>query len=402
MNTYVFEARDEHGQLVADVIAKENENEVFAHLADLRLIPTNISVTKTRSSDWKMRYRKEKIILFSELATYKRNNVPMREIAEDLRLLFKPGTKWSTILAGFLTDITGSSRLYDAMGHRTDVFSEHEIQLMKTAYAVGKEVEMLETLVRYLRRSDRVLGKIFQAMVYPLALIIGMVIALAIYGVVMLPQLKRLYTSLNIEPTFPLPLLFWFFDTVSTPLGAIGLLAGTTLLIGLVYLGFKNQRASIYLDRFVLNAPLFGELVYLQRLARTLFVLDLMLSAGQKNRAFSSALSAASGAVFRTALSRCQHEIEEGNVKKWNDVFALAPEIFSVTLIGLMRSGERNGKIAEKIKDALANAEYRVDEIIVVLPERLQTMITVVFSVLIGFLMYAMVVPISNGVAQIR
>ena len=402
MSLYVYRARDTVGKVRTGTLRVGTLAEVREYLLDRGFTPIEVTQDAPESSWSTAAYRKEKIILFRELANYKQTAVPLAEIQRDLTQLFSANAKWCEIVSGFLADLTRGLKTSDAMAQRPTIFSQHEVSLMQTAFQAGKEPAMLLVLAQYLQRSDNIAGKIWQAAFYPIVLTVGLVVSSTIYSVVMLPQLMELYRSLNIEPVFPIPQILALITFLSTPVTAIPTLFALVLAIGALVAWARTPHGSIRLDRATMNAPLFGRLIFLSQLVRVLFILDLMLSSGQRPKAFEAALSASTGPVFRNAIKRCKTSLEEGRALRWDMAFAEAPEIFDPVLIGTIRSGERNGNLSDKLRDAISIAEARINDVIATLPERLQTAVTIVFTVIIGIFVYAMVVPTSSAVAHLH
>src|SRR5262249_2987002 len=130
MQTYTYYARDAELRMHVDTIQKEREAEVYAFLDSLNLKPVDVIPVANEQAAWRIKYRKEKIILFNELATYKKaGNITAREMANDILSIFPKGTAWYTIVSGFLEDISKNRKLYQAMAERPKIFAQHEIEL---------------------------------------------------------------------------------------------------------------------------------------------------------------------------------------------------------------------------------------------------------------------------------
>ncbi|HMD01650.1 MAG TPA: type II secretion system F family protein [Candidatus Baltobacteraceae bacterium] len=402
MQTFVYRARDVEARVVEEAVRVDSERDLESYLNDRRLIAVSIKRLESNASALRPRFRKEKIVLFSELASYIKSSIPATEMRKDIVRTFPEGTRFHEIVVGFLDDYANGRRLFEAMARRPTIFSESEVQLMRAAAESGNNVEMLQMLIAYLKRNDTVARKIWQASFYPLMLTAALIVSIAIYSTVMLPQLVILYTQLDITPIFPIPQLLWTMALIHNP---FGLLCGAAMAAGTVIAlsGWrKTTNGRERLDLALMNMPLFGRLVFLGRLAKTLFVLQLMLEAGQRSTAFLAAQAAADGAVFRGVLARMSRALDEGRVVAWDQALETAPHLFDPLLLGMIRSGERNGVLSEKLQEATLLAETRIDEQIGTLPEKLQVAVTISFTVIIGFFVYAMVIPTSNAIAHLH
>jgi type IV pilus assembly protein PilC len=400
---YEYRAYDASGRQVIDTVRVSDPSEINEHLASRNLVAVSIRKAETGWKPFRPKFRKEKILFYQELLSYRRNNIPASETRRDLVELFPLKSRFRPIVDGVLQDIESEGRkTWEAMQRRDDVFQQSEIELMRVAHGQGQEVEMLGMLVAFLKRSDTIMRKIANASVYPTILSIGGVVAVTVFATVMLPQLVSLYKELDIEPVFPIPQLMYVMDAFSHPITQIPALLIVAGLIAGITAWARTPKGAIGLDRAFMNLPLFGRMIFTGRLVKSLFVLQLMYDAGQRSSAFAAAHAAAEGAVFRKSLGRISYDLAEANVTKWDDAMALEPSVFDKLLVGIVRSGEKNGVLAEKLKDAIDMKQIQIDEMIATFPEKMQAAITGIFTVIVGFLLYAMVVPTSSAIAHLH
>ena len=106
--------------------------------------------------------------------------------------------------------------------------------------------------------------------------------------------------------------------------------------------------------------------------------------------------------VFRNALAAIQAQFDESKARSWPEAWEAAPEIAGPRLLGLIRSGDRHGLLPEKIGDAIEDIYIAIDETIATLPEKLQTLGTVIFVPPILAVLWVIVVPTSNATAHLH
>lgn len=402
MKSYVLTAYDTRTRkIVTETLRYERPSDVYAYAREHAYVGIDINDDATPSFN-ESRFRGDKIRLFRELALYLDRGIPREEIKTDLCRHWDERSSFYPIVEGFLTDLATKDPVFRAMAKRPDVFSETEVELLHLGWEKGREVEALNQIVRYLKRDDTVARKVKAASWYPSVLLVGMLASFTIYNWVMLPQLRQLYATLNIKPVWPLPWLFAIYDFLSSPLHD-ALLA--VLLVGCAFgvvLWARTDRGAAALDNFRLNMPLFGELEYRKRLINALYIVQLMVDAGERAGAIIAARRASRGPVFRNALARIQDDLDQSKARSWAGAWEKAPEIAGPRLLGLIRSGDRHGLLPEKLGEAIEDEYVAIDETIAALPEKLQTLATILFVPPILAILYVIVVPTSNATAHLH
>jgi type II secretory pathway component PulF len=406
MQTYAYEAYDDAGRIHKDTIRARNRREARSLLRarDNPLYAAALTESRASTSRSAARFRREKALLYHEIALYHTAGADRHEMADDVIRVFEESKpQWRRVAVGFLDALRSNKPYYRAAAEFPRIFGAEEVNLLQHAHEKGREVQTLELLASSLRREDDLSGKVRNVLWYPGVLSIAAVIVLGIYGNSLLPQLRTLYDELQLKPVFPLPILFATYDGLHQPTIVGGIVLLIALIAGLVSVAYRTSEEVRYrVDMAYLNLPQFGKIARLARLIPTLFALQMMYLAGQQSWGLRAAYDAARGPVFRRAFARARDAQENGEVRLWAEALDRARDVVPSTMIGLVRIGERRSRVDEKLEMAIDECNRRADELAALLPKKIEVMAAVAFGSMVGLLAYAIIVPISTATAQIH
>jgi type II secretory pathway component PulF len=406
MQTFAYEAYDDNGRVYKDTIRARSRREARSLLRtrERPLYTARLTESRARTSRAAAKFRREKATLYREIALYHRAGADRHEMADDIMRVFdesKPN--WRRVAGGVLDALRNNQPYYRAAAAFPKIFGAEEVNLLQHAHEKGKEPDTLEMLASTLTREDDLSGKVRNVLWYPAILTVAGVTVMVMYGNSLLPQLRGLYHELQLQPVFPLPIMFAVYDGIHQPAIVAAVLLGLMLVAGLGTLAYQtNEELRFRIDMAYLNVPQFGKIARLSRLIPTLFALQMMHSAGQQLWGLRAAHDAARGPVFRRAFARARDAQDNGEVRLWAEALEHAREVVPPTMIGLIRIGEKRSRVGEKIDMAIAECYRRADELAAILPKKIEVMAAVVFGIMVGFLAYAIIIPISTATAQIH
>jgi general secretion pathway protein F len=261
-----------------------------------------------RIGAWRSRVRPADITAATrELATLLNAGIPLDT---SLRMLERHAhqPKLKAALASINDSVQAGRRFSTALAAHDELFDSLYINLIKSGEASGSLADVLERLADHRERADAFRASVVSALTYPVALAAVAAVSLLVLVAFVIPRFIPLFEDADA----PLPLLTqavfgiagflqsWWWALVA--LAALGASAGKR------WLGRAENRVK--LDRWLLTAPIAGELVQgteTVRFARTLETLlrnglpllaALKLTEGvQRNRRVSAALETAMNAV---------------------------------------------------------------------------------------------------------
>jgi type IV pilus assembly protein PilC len=167
-------------------------------------------------------------------------------------------------------------------------------------------------------------------------------------------------------------------------------------LFGAIYFFFQAWRRSLKMqqtmDRLLLRAPIFGEVIRKATIARWTRTLSTMFAAGVPLvEALDSVGGASGNAVYLEATRKIQTEVSTGTSLTSAMVSA---NVFPNMVTQMVSIGEESGSLDAMLGKVADFFEEEVDEAVAALSSLMEPLIMVILGVLIGGLVIAMYLPI--------
>ena len=184
------------------------------------------------------------------------------------------------------------------------------------------------------------------------------------------------------------------FDGITAAL--LGRAAPFGILGGGVYVFFESWKRSPkmqkVMDRMLLRAPIFGDLVMKSSVARWTRTLSTMFAAGVPLvEALDSVGGASGNAVYAEATEQIQKDVSTGSALTTS---MQTTGVFPVMVIQMCAIGEESGSLDQMLGKAAEFFEDEVDEAVKGLSSLLEPVIIVILGTLIGGIVVAMYLPI--------
>ncbi len=154
----------------------------------------------------------------------------------------------------------------------------------------------------------------------------------------------------------------------------------------------RSEKMQMAMDRLLLRAPVFGELIRKAVLARWTRTLSTMFGAGVPLvEALDSVAGAAGNAVYAQATEQIQKEVSTGTA------LTMAMQntgVFPTMVLQMASIGEESGSLDHMLGKAAEFYEDEVDEMVTGLSSLMEPFIIVILGVLIGGIVVSMYLPI--------
>jgi len=169
--------------------------------------------------------------------------------------------------------------------------------------------------------------------------------------------------------------------------GAIG-----ALIFVLANLKKRSKTFNDLLDRYILKAPIFGEIVTKATIARFARTLSTMFAAGMPLvEALETVADACGNSVYGNAIMQMRDEVATGTQM---NVSMKQSGLFPNMVVQMLAIGEETGAVDTMLAKVADFYEEEVDNMVDGLSSLLEPMIMAILGVLIGGLVIAMYLPI--------
>jgi type II secretory pathway component PulF len=283
------------------------------------------------------------------------------------------------------------------MAKHPKVFSRVYVALVRAGETAGIMEKIMMRLAENSEKSREFRSKVIGAMIYPIIILIGMVVVVVVMMVVVIPKLSALYADFGSElpPTTKAVIAisnfsvkFWWLVVVAV--------AG----LGMAFRVLINTEAGRFQwDAFLYKLPVTGPLAKQVMLTEITRTMGLLVGAGVSVVEALNIVAETSGnVVIKKELIRVAKQVEKGFPIS---ISFSESEIFPPLIGQMVAVGEETGKLDDVLAKLSGYFESESTEKIKGLTTAIEPLILVVLAVGVGFLMYAIIIPIYQITDQI-
>ena len=388
-HVWQYVAKDKKGKEIKGEIKANGENHVAAALRKQGLTPVKIS---KKSSFARSRPISEKdIALFTrQLATMMRAGVPLLQ-SFDIVAKGHSNPSVTKLLFDIKSDVETGSNLSTAFGKHPKYFDKLFVNLIEAGEQAGILESLLDRLAMYKEKTLALKSKIKGAMFYPTAVIVAAFVITAVIMIFVVPAFKDIFSQFNAElpgPTvFVINLSDAFVHNWYIIFGSIA-----AAIYGFIYSKKNVPAVGVFLDRYSLKLPVFGELLLKSTIARWCRTLSTMFSAGVPLVESLDSVAGASGnIVYYNATKKIQSQVSTGTSLT---VAMQNSGVFPNMVMQMASIGEESGSLDSMLGKVADFYEAEVDDMVDALSSLMEPIIMAVLGVLIGGLIVAMYLPI--------
>ena len=182
MPDYLWKGRTPSGNIENGEITAANPAEVQKILRERKIVPTSIrSKPKEISIPFlKGRISGRAISVFTRQFSVMINaGLPLIKCL-DIQVAQVESEKFKGVLKGLISAVEGGSTLADALREHKEIFGDLYINMVEAGEKGGSLATILARLADYLEKADAIKRKVKGAMVYPAAIVIVSIIAVAV------------------------------------------------------------------------------------------------------------------------------------------------------------------------------------------------------------------------------
>jgi type IV pilus assembly protein PilC len=322
MPQYQFEAVDDTGQVIKDIIDAPTEEEAQATIRQMGYMVTRIALKKERKkggakkgTDGKTfsfgRVKSKQLTVFTrQLSILQDAGLPILRSLNILRDQAKPGAL-RNCLTDVCTEIESGASLSEAMAKSPKAFNRLYVNMIKAGEAGGALETILQRLAEFLERSEMLKRKIKSALTYPVAVVFFAVGILAFIMTFIIPKFQEIFADFQVELPAATKWLMFISDKSVTYWYLLPLIPFTIWLLVKLATSFSYGRFGWHL--FLLKLPIFGQLFEKNTVARTTRTLGTLVASGVPIlEALTITRETAGNAVFEKMYHQVLEAIRDG------------------------------------------------------------------------------------------
>lgn len=393
-----YQGRTAEGKVVKGYFAAYSKLEVHSFLLSEGMTVYSIKTNKwiqtmyssVNGNGCKLK-QKDLIFFLTQLSTYIKAGIPLVDAMNILTKQFKD-RNYQRMFRAMMYDLTMGDSFSKAMENQGNTFPPILINMVKSSELTGELPEALDDMANYFNEKEQAKKEMVSALTYPCAVLImaiGVSIFIMLYVV---PQFGEIYASMDSVPAttqLVMNISNWMKAHI------IGIVIVIIIVVLIFYLLYKYVRIIRSLMQWiVMHIPVFGDIIiynevnmfsktFSSLLSHNVFITDTMdiLNKLTNNEIFKTMIvdtitNLASGEKISTAFK---------------DHWA-----FPIPAYEMIVTGERTGQLAEMMGKVSNYYQSEHKNLVQRVKSLMEPLIIVFLTVVVGFIVLAIVIPMFN------
>lgn len=333
-----------------------------------------------------------------QLATLIDAGLPLLRGLDVLRKGEKNATLKRT-LQQLAESVEGGSTFSEALAQHPKVFNKLYVNMVRAGEAGGVLDVTLSRLADFQEKAQKIKNKVISAMVYPTVVICVALAIVTFLMIVVIPKFQEIFTDLLEGKSLP-ELTLFVLGCSNLVKNQFPLVAGcvAAIWVAIKLLG-KTVKGRYYLDKFKLNAPIFGQLIRKVGIARFTRTLGTLIASGVPIlQALNIVRETSGNAVIAKAVSQIHDSVKEGE----RIVQPLeASGVFPAMVVSMVDVGEETGALPDMLMKVADVYDDEVDNAVGAITSLLEPVMIVILAVIVGTIVIAMFLPLINVISQL-
>ncbi len=392
-----YKAVSQEGKKVRGFVEAKEVKDAAYYLRQRNLIPIEISkktefeLLKKLLGEGKVK-SKDLILFTRQISSMLSSGLTLLKALEILKDQTNNKFLQETI-GGILLDLEEGKSFSDSISKYPDIFPPVYVSLVKAGESSGLLDKIFLRLATNLEKQHKLRSTVKGALMYPIIVIILMIVVIFILMVFVVPQLSKLYDSLNVT----LPFVTRVVVGLSSFVGKIWtLLLGLNIVLSYAFLRWKKTpKGRETYDRNILKLPLFGKIIKQSILTEFARTFGLLVGTGTL---IVDALNQSAGVtgnfIYEKAVKEISKRVEKG--VPVGEAMGYYSAYFPPLLVQLVKVGEETGKMDENLMKASEYFEEEVNQAVKNLTTAMEPLIMIVLGIGVGFLVFSVITPIYN------
>ena len=305
------------------------------------------------------------------------------------------------ILLQVRQDVEEGSTLAGAMARHPKVFDQLYSNMVEAGETGGILDIILQRLSTFIEKLVKLKRDIISAMIYPAAVVLLAVGAVAVIMIVVIPQFEQIFLGL-LGPGEQLPLPTRIVTGISSFLagwGGLGILLTIIALVVGIRFYYKTPGGRRIIDRLLLKIPILGDIMRKIAVSRFSRTLSTLLSSGVPIlQSLDITARTAGNVIIEEAITKVRVGVEQGE----SFVEPLkATEVFPHMVAQMIGIGEQTGALDSMLGKIADFYEQEVDSAIANLLTLMEPLLIGFLGVTIGSIVIAMYLPLFTLIGKL-
>ncbi len=334
--------------------------------------------------------QKEKIFFTKQLSLMLKSGVPLLDAVGILSEQSKGSLQKITME---LKDaLKGGSSFAEALQRYPKIFPPIYIQLVRAGEASGKLEVILDRLTSYLEKQDALRRRVKGALTYPLIqllVVLGVVVVLLTYIV---PQFAPIFEQNEGRLPFVTTVVLGLSDFIRSYYWILILVI--VLMVIAIQVWKRTPGGAYQYDKLKLKIPVIGYFARTNAIVQFSRTLGMLMESGVN---LSDSLNIVVNIVDNKVLTQTLEKARENIIKQGRVApFLKETNLFPPLALYLINTGEQSGSLDTMLLTIAENYENDLNEITDTITKSLEPVLIVFMGVVVGFIIYAIIMPIMD------
>jgi type IV pilus assembly protein PilC len=308
---------------------------------------------------------------------------------------------FQSVLAQVRQDVEEGSTLSAAMSRHPKVFDQLYSNMVEAGETGGILDLILQRLSTFIEKIVKLKRDVVSALIYPIAVILMAIAAVAVIMVVVIPQFQQIFLGL-LGPGEPLPLPTRIVVGFSSFLAGWGGLCLLVVIIGVtvgLHFYYKTPPGRRRMDSLLLKTPVLGAIFLKIAIARFSRTLSTLLSSGVPIlQSLDITARTAGNVIVEEAIISIRTAVEQG--KSFVEPLRAA-DIFPHMVAQMVGIGEQTGALDAMLGKIADFYEQEVDAAIANLLTLIEPLLIGFLGITIGSIVVAMYLPMFSLIGKL-
>ena len=405
MPTYVFKGRNRLNEIVVGERVADNREALRQILRREQVTLTSVKEKGREIGIPKIGGRKK--VKSKDLSVFTRQfsvmidaGLPLVQCL-DILAQQQENKYFQQVLMQVRQDVEEGSTLAAAMARHPRVFDQLYANMVEAGETGGILDLILQRLSTFIEKLVKLKRDIISAMIYPSAVVLLAIAAVAVIMIIVIPQFQNIFLGL-LGPGEQLPLPTRIVVGMSNFLAGWGglIILATVIAIGVaVKFYYQTQGGRKNIDRVLLKLPILGDIFRKISVARFSRTLSTLLSSGVPILQSLDITAKTSGnVIIEAAIMKVRTGVERG--ESFVDPLK-ATEVFPHMVAQMIGIGEQTGALDAMLAKIADFYEAEVDSAIANLLTLMEPLLIGFLGITIGSIVIAMYLPLFTLIGKL-
>ncbi|HOO19947.1 MAG TPA: type II secretion system F family protein [Kiritimatiellia bacterium] len=415
MARFKFTALDSKGKEVHGEIDADNQSAAVARIREKQYFPTKVEELSggggaparkgaAPKSALQMEIKmpkflqggvktKQLVTFTRQLSTLVNAGLPLMRAMRVLQRQEKNAALRDAV-AQMAESIESGSTFAEALAAHPKIFDRLFVNMVKAGEIGGVLDVVLARLAEFQEKAEKIKGKVKSAMTYPIVVLVMAISILTFLMMFIVPKFADIFADLMGGKG--MPMLTQFVMNASSvmvhrlPVVVIVIVA----LVVIIKLLAKTAKGRYALDKFKLNAPVFGTLISKNSISRFTRTLGTLMSSGVP---VLQALNIVKETVGNEVISKSVATIHDAVKEGENMAPPIASsKVFPPMVVSMVEVGEETGALPDMLNKIADSYDDDVDNAVAAMTSIIEPVLIIFLAVVVGTIVIALFLPLVS------